>query len=95
MSLELDALSTNGVSIMAKGVVKCFDDGKGFEFIEQSEGGPDCFVHYSDIQGTGRKTLDEGDKVEFEAQSSSKGPKAVNVRKIGTSNIERSTSNFE
>lgn len=67
---------------MAKGTVKWFDDGKGFGFIEQSEGGPDCFVHYSDIEGKGRKTLVEGQAVEFEAQASAKGPKAVNVRKV-------------
>jgi cold shock protein len=67
---------------MAKGTVKWFDDGKGFGFIEQKDGGPDCFVHFSDIEGTGRKTLMEGEAVEFEAQASSRGPKAVNVKKI-------------
>jgi cold shock protein len=67
---------------MAKGVCKWFDDGKGFGFIEQADGGPDCFVHYSDIEGTGRKTLVEGQKVEFEAQASSRGPKAIKVKKI-------------
>jgi cold shock protein len=67
---------------MARGTVKWFDDGKGFGFIEQSDGGPDCFVHYSDIEGTGRKTLVEGDQVEFEAQASSRGAKAIKVRKV-------------
>ncbi len=66
---------------MATGKVKWFDERKGFGFIEQ-ENGPDCFVHYSDIEGPGRKTLFEGQAVEFLAQASSKGPKAVNVRKI-------------
>lgn len=66
---------------MAKGTVKWFSDKKGFGFIEQ-EKGPDCFVHYSDIEGTGRKTLIEGQAVEFEAQASSRGAKAIKVRKV-------------
>lgn len=67
---------------MARGKCKWFDDAKGYGFLEQFDGGPDCFVHYSDIEGTGRKTLVEGEAVEFEAQASSKGPKAVKVRKV-------------
>jgi cold shock protein len=67
---------------VAKGTVKWFDDGKGFGFIEQADGGPDCFVHFSDVEGTGRKTLVEGQAVEFEAQASSRGAKAVNVKRL-------------
>ena len=51
---------------MAQGTVKWFNAEKGFGFIEQDGGGPDVFVHYSEIQGTGFKTLDEGARVEFE-----------------------------
>ena len=51
---------------MAQGSVKWFNGEKGFGFIEQEGGGPDVFVHYSEIQGSGYKSLDEGQKVEFE-----------------------------
>lgn len=67
---------------MAKGMVKWFSDKKGFGFIEQKDGGPDLFVHYSDIAGNGHKTLVEGEAVEFEAQASSRGPKAIKVKKV-------------
>jgi len=63
---------------MANGIVKWFDDRKGYGFIEQ-EGGPDVFVHHSAIQGEGFKTLREGQEVEFEVQEGPKGPQAVNV----------------
>ena len=63
---------------MASGKVKWFDNKKGFGFIEQS-GGKDVFVHHTCIDGTGFKTLNEGDPVEFELVDSEKGPKALNV----------------
>ena len=65
---------------MAKGTVKWFNDSKGFGFVT-SEDGTDAFVHHSDIQGEGFKSLAEGDAVEFEMTEGPKGPKAVNVRK--------------
>ena len=66
---------------MAKGTVKWFNESKGFGFIT-TEDGTDAFVHYSDIQGEGFKTLVEGDQVEFELGQGPKGPKAVDVRKV-------------
>jgi len=66
---------------MPQGTVKWFNDTKGFGFI-QEEGGEDVFVHHSEIQMDGFKTLAEGDRVEFEKMQSPKGAKALNVRKI-------------
>ena len=63
---------------MANGIVKWFDDRKGYGFIEQ-EDGPDVFVHYSGITGNGFKSLGEGDKVSFEIEQGEKGPAAINV----------------
>ncbi|RUM38659.1 MAG: cold-shock protein [Desulfobulbus sp.] len=66
---------------MLQGTVKWFNEAKGFGFIEQ-EDGKDVFVHYSAIQGSGFKTLNEGDKVEFEVVDGPKGPAAANVQKV-------------
>jgi CspA family cold shock protein len=66
---------------MATGTVKWFNDSKGFGFITSDEGG-DIFVHHSSIQGTGFKSLAEGDRVSFDVEQGPKGPKAVNVVKI-------------
>jgi CspA family cold shock protein len=63
-----------------KGTVKWFNDAKGFGFITR-ESGPDVFVHYSAISGTGFKSLAEGDSVEFEISEGQKGPQAANVQK--------------
>jgi len=65
---------------MATGKVKWFNATKGYGFIT-SDDGTDVFVHHSDIQGEGFKSLDEGDAVEFEITEGPKGPKAANVRK--------------
>ena len=65
---------------MLKGTVKWFNESKGFGFIEQAEG-KDVFVHYSAIAGSGFKTLNEGDKVQFEIVDGPKGPAAANVTK--------------
>jgi CspA family cold shock protein len=67
-----------GEVTMANGVVKWFNDSKGYGFIEQ-EDGPDVFVHHSGIQGEGFKSLNEGDNVTFEVEDGQKGPAAVNV----------------
>jgi CspA family cold shock protein len=63
---------------MANGTVKWFNEKKGFGFIEQ-EDGPDVFVHFSGINGTGFKSLVEGDRVNFSVEQGPKGPAAVNV----------------
>ena len=61
-----------------QGIVKWFNAEKGYGFITQ-EGGSDLFVHYSEIQGSGYKSLDEGDKVEFEVTEGKKGLQASAV----------------
>jgi CspA family cold shock protein len=64
------------------GIVKWFDKSKGFGFIQDNAGGPDVFVHHSEIEGKGFKNLEEGQNVSFEMGQGKqgKGPKAVNVR---------------
>jgi len=64
---------------MATGTVKWFNESKGFGFITQDGGGADVFVHFSAIQGSGFKTLAEGQKVSYEVQDGPKGPQAANV----------------
>ncbi len=66
------------MSELVTGTVKWFNDEKGFGFIAQ-EGGKDVFVHFSAIQGDGRKTLKEGQKVTMNVTSGQKGPQAENV----------------
>ncbi|HNW30249.1 MAG TPA: cold-shock protein [Spirochaetota bacterium] len=66
---------------MAKGTVKWFNEKKGFGFLSHDDG-TDLFVHYSGIVGNGFKTLNEGDRVEFEVEQGDKGPRAVQVRAI-------------
>lgn len=63
------------------GTVKWFDDQKGYGFIAR-EDGEDVFVHYSAIEGTGFRSLMEGDKVEFSVEQGQKGPSATNVRRV-------------
>jgi CspA family cold shock protein len=64
-----------------KGTVKWFNNAKGYGFLGRDEG-PDVFIHYSAITSDGYKSLQEGDKVEFEIVQGQKGPQAANVTKL-------------
>lgn len=65
---------------MAQGTVKWFNAEKGYGFISPEDGSSDVFVHYSEIQGSGFRTLEEDQRVEFEIGEGSKGPQAQQVR---------------
>jgi len=67
---------------MADGIVKWFNDEKGYGFITPDDGSKDLFVHYSNITGDGFKSLSEGQKVTFEAAEGRKGPEATDVRPV-------------
>lgn len=65
---------------MATGVVKWFNDSKGFGFIAPDAGGQDLFAHFADIQSTGYRSLFENQKVEFDVKDGPKGPQACNIK---------------
>jgi CspA family cold shock protein len=67
---------------MATGTVKWFNDDKGFGFITPDDQGKDLFVHHSSIQGSGFKSLAEGQKVSYDEEQGQKGPAATNVVKL-------------
>ena len=70
------------MSALATGIVKWFNDDKGYGFITPDDGGKDLFVHHSGVAGEGFKSLAEGAKVEFEPSEGEKGPQATNVRAV-------------
>jgi CspA family cold shock protein len=67
---------------MAEGVVKWFSAEKGYGFITPDDGGKDLFVHFSAIEGSGFRSLDEGMRVSYEATEGPKGPQATSVAPI-------------
>ena len=67
---------------MSKGTVKWFNESKGYGFITPDDGSPDVFVHFSAVEGDGFKTLNEGQAVDFDSQSSPKGPQATRVAAV-------------
>jgi cold shock protein len=73
---------TQEYGMRTTGTVKWFNDTKGFGFITPEDGGKDCFVHHTAIQGSGFKSLAEGDRVEFDVVVEAKGPKAANVTRV-------------
>ena len=67
---------------MAYGTVKFFNAEKGYGFIEQEDGSGDIFVHYTEIQGTGFRTLEDNQRVSFEVSDGPKGPQATHVETV-------------
>ncbi|MGO9153198.1 cold-shock protein [Mycobacterium sp.] len=67
---------------MAQGTVKWFNGEKGFGFIALDEGGKDVFVHYSEVQGSGFRTLEDNQRVQFDIEQGPKGPQAVGVTSV-------------
>jgi cold shock protein len=78
---SLTTILERRVLALAEGKVKWFNEKKGFGFIENDEGG-DVFVHYSAIQGSGFRTLHEGQRIRFDIEQGKKGPAAANVKPL-------------
>ncbi|TAL22941.1 MAG: cold-shock protein [Aquabacterium sp.] len=70
------------MSATQTGIVKWFNDGKGFGFIAPDDGSKDLFAHFSEIQGSGFKSLQENQRVEFEVKEGQKGLQAANIRPL-------------
>jgi cold shock protein len=76
---------------VATGTVKWFSNEKGYGFISPADGSEDVFVHFSKIEGSGFKTLDEGAKVQFETEPGQKGLQATNVTVVGSTSEEEAS----
>ena len=75
-----------------RGTVKSFNETKGYGFLRRDDGQSDCFVHHSEIQSQGYRTLQEGERVEFDVIQQPKGPKASNVVKLDEVDSEAETA---
>jgi CspA family cold shock protein len=80
---QAPGISVRGESRMAEGTVKWFNSEKGYGFLAPDGGGADVFVHYSSIQSSGYRTLDEGQRVSFDVEQGQKGPQATKVTPLG------------
>jgi CspA family cold shock protein len=80
-SVDMSGDGTKESKVMPQGTVKFFNSEKGYGFISRADG-DDVFVHFSNIEGSGYKSLDEGQAVEFEVGEGRKGPEALNVKRI-------------
>jgi len=67
---------------MATGIVKWFNSDKGYGFIAPDDGSADLFAHFSEIEGSGRRNLEENQQVEFETEQGQRGPQATKIRKL-------------
>jgi cold shock protein len=74
--------TSQGNIAMAQGTVKWFNSEKGFGFIQPDGEGPDIFVHFSAITGSGYRSLEENQRVEFDIEQGQKGPQAANLRAL-------------
>jgi CspA family cold shock protein len=80
-ALRFPLRASKGAGVVANGVVKWFSNEKGYGFIAR-EGEPDVFVHFSAIEGAGYRSLEEGQRVEFDVGTGQKGPEAKTVRVV-------------
>jgi CspA family cold shock protein len=80
-ALRFPLRAPKGAGVVANGVVKWFSNEKGYGFIAR-EGEPDVFVHFSAIEGAGYRSLEEGQRVEFDVGTGQKGPEAKTVRVV-------------
>ena len=78
----IDNPSLWNIQNMATGTVKWFNDAKGFGFITPDDGGEDLFAHFSEVQGSGFKSLQEGQKVSFEVKQGPKGKQAASIKPL-------------
>jgi CspA family cold shock protein len=81
LHIHRNSTEERGISVIT-GTVKWFNDSKGFGFITPADGSKDVFVHHSAIQGSGFKSLAEGQQVSFDVEQGQKGPSAVNVKPV-------------
>ncbi len=82
MGSEHDQTRSKGLRGVARGTVKWFSQEKGYGFITPDEGGEDLFVHYSAIEGSGFRSLEEGERVSYEPTRGRRGEQAANVRRV-------------